>query len=153
MEKKRRYEILTNVRIPDMEEIRLAAADFAEPAETAEQKPGSKSQAYATQRVRRVPKYADQLSSIKNEMEQLANKVAIEEEEKEAEEAAEAIVAADAESESSDETRADLVTDADADEKREASDPLLESVAAAVKTTMDKKRTEAPKKPRNKSKQ
>lgn len=150
MEKKRRYEILTNVRIPDMEEIRLAASNYAEPAETGGKESESKAKAYPTQRVRRVPKYADQLSSIKNEMEQLANKVAIEEEEKEAEEA-KAEAAAD--SDAPEEPATASVPDTHSEETQEASDPLLESVAAVVKTTMEKKKTEAQKKPKGKAKE
>ncbi len=150
MEKKRRYEIPTNVRIPDMEEIRLAAANFAEPAETDDGKSESKSRSYPTQKIRRVPKYADQLSSIKNEMEQLANKVAVEEEEKEA---AEAGAAAAVESEVPEETKDSAASDTAAEDVREESDPLLESVAAVVKNTMEKKKAEAPRKPRNRTKE
>ncbi len=150
MDKKRRYEIPTNVRIPDMDEIKLAASNFAEPVETDDKKAEPNSKGYAPQRVRRVPKYEAQLTSIKNEMEQLANKVAIEEEEKEA---AEATAEAALESEAAHEAEEASVPDIVAEEKREASDPLLESVAAVVKTTMEKKKTEAPKKTKNKSKE
>ncbi len=157
MDKKRRYEIQTNVRIPDMEEIRLAAANYKEPVETEDAKADSNSKGFATQRVRRLPKYEAQLSSIKNEMEALANKVAIEEQEKEAEQA---IAAALIESEAREETVETTAPEAGADEKQEIedtpvplSDPLLESVAAVVKTTMEKKKTETPKKLKNKPKE
>ena len=150
MDKKRRYEILTNVRIPDMEEIRIAAANFSEPVEADDKKAVSNSKGYPVQRARHVPKFEAQLSSIKNEMEQLANKVAIEEEEKET---AEAEAAATLESETPDGPETASEPDTAAEENREASDPLLESVAAVVKTTMDKKKTEAPKKTKNKPKE
>jgi len=157
MEKKRRYEIQTNVRIPDMEEIRLAAANYKEPVETDDPKADSKSKGLATQRVRHLPKYEAQLSSIKNEMEELANKVAFEEREKEAEQANDAALI---ESEAPGEADEISAPEAGADEKQETeetavslSDPLLESVAAVLKTTMDKKKTETPKKPRNKPKE
>ncbi len=157
MEKKRRYEIQTNVRIPDMEEIRLAAANYKEPVETEDSKADSNSKGFATQRVPRLPKYEAQLSSIKNEMEALANKVAIEEQEKEAEEA---IAAALIESEAPEETVETSAPEAGKEEIPETektsvplSDPLLESVAAVVKTTMEKKKTETPKKPKNKPKE
>jgi len=151
MDKKRRYDIPTNVRIPDMEEIRLAAANFTEPPEADDPKSGSG--VPAVQRVRRVPKYEAQLSSIKTEMEQLANKVAIEEEEKEAAEAA--LAESSDEAEETAESLSVQTADEEAKPQPEEaaaplSDPLLESVAAVVKTTMDKKKTEDPKKTRNK---
>lgn len=78
--KKRRYEFETKVKVPDMDEIRKAAGQFADPPEQESTQvkksiPGAREAALKTHK----SIMNDELSSIKSQMEELANAVILEE--------------------------------------------------------------------------
>ncbi len=78
----KRYEITSRVRVPDMDEIRRAASDFSESPSDESNKDFIARNAKNFLPLVKKEKLAPQLDSIKKEMVQLANVVAIEEQEK-----------------------------------------------------------------------
>lgn len=78
----KRYEITSRVRVPNMDEIRRAASDFSEHSSDESNKDFIARNAKNFLPLVKKEKLAPQLDSIKKEMVQLANVVAIEEQEK-----------------------------------------------------------------------
>lgn len=148
--KKRKYEFETKVRVPDMDEICKAAGQFADPPEqkaptyipgVRRSIPGAKEAAEKTSIYKQLMQ--EDLSEIKNEMEELANEVAIDEKnrEEEARKAAEeakriAQEAKTAESEA--DVDPDNVTEVSTDDSAEADVELKKNADAKPSTKNSK---------------
>lgn len=127
----KRYEITSRVRVPDMDEIRRAASDFSEAPSDESNKDFIARNAKNFLPLVKKEKLAPQLDSIKKEMVQLANVVAIEEQEK------------NERSETSDDSAETTIVDAEQDSAAEVK-PAAETTlsAEAEQETVQQEKTE-----------
>lgn len=138
--KKRRYEFETKVKVPDMDEIRKASGQFADPV--VQDNSGNKSIPGAREAAKKQTNVLNnELSSIKNQLEELANEVVLEEQrhkeqtEKEAAETARVAAESQAEKDAAE-------TKTETEKTPDAEDEVKDSEVAAEGETLPKEASE-----------